>query len=84
MTIFRLLAAVALVLSLALPASAQDTSTDAPSGAISTEANAQTDANMAVRLREILGELGGYEDVRLRNLTSGNCREGVIHRALPI
>jgi small conductance mechanosensitive channel len=63
MTIFRLLAAVALVLSLALPASAQDTSTDAPSGTISTEANAQTDANMAVRLREILGELGGYEDV---------------------
>ena len=52
-------------LSLALPASAQDTSTDAPSGTISTQTEAQTDANIAVRLREILDELGGYEDVTI-------------------
>ena len=52
-------------LSLALPASAQDTSTDAPSGTISTQTEAQTDANIPVRLREILDELGGYEDVTI-------------------
>jgi hypothetical protein len=36
---------------------------DAPSGTIITEQSREMDANIAVRIREILGELGNYEDV---------------------
>lgn len=63
MSISRLLAAVALTLFMAIPALAQDATGDSPTGTISTDVTAQTDADMAVRLREILGELGGFEDV---------------------
>ncbi len=63
MRIFRLLAALALTLFMALPALAQDATGEAPTDTISTDVTAQTDADMAVRLREILGELGGFDDV---------------------
>ena len=63
MRIFRLLAALALTLFMALPALAQGATGEAPTGTISTDVTAQTDADMAVRLREILGELGGFDDV---------------------
>ncbi|MBT0958675.1 mechanosensitive ion channel [Alphaproteobacteria bacterium KMM 3653] len=43
-----------------LPAAAQD---DQPSGSIAVEDTQQTDAAIANRLREILGELEGYEDI---------------------
>lgn len=51
--------AVLCVLWLALPATAQDT----PTGTITTEATGEQDASIAVRIREILGELGNYGDV---------------------
>ncbi|MEM6499613.1 MAG: mechanosensitive ion channel domain-containing protein [Pseudomonadota bacterium] len=41
------------------PALAQD----APSGTIATEQTGQQDADLAVRIRDILAELGGYDDV---------------------
>ncbi len=58
MQIFRLLA-VLLMFLVALPLHAQE----APTGTITTEQTAELDANIAVRIREILGELGNYEDV---------------------
>ena len=58
MHIFRLLTLILLLLP-ALPTLAQDT----PSGTITTEQTREVDANIAVRLREILGELGNYQDV---------------------
>ncbi len=50
---------VILLLTPVLPGLAQA----APSGTITTEQTAQADADLAVRIREIIGELGGYEDV---------------------
>lgn len=44
--------------AVALPAAAQEAS-----GTIATETSAQQDAAIAQRIREILGELGNYEDV---------------------
>ena len=61
MTLLRALV-VLLSLLLAAPLSAQDAG-NGPTGTIATESDASTDAAMAVRIREILGELGGYEDV---------------------
>lgn len=58
MHIFRLLTLILLLLP-ALPTLAQDT----PTGTITTEQTREVDANIAVRLREILGELGNYQDV---------------------
>lgn len=54
----RLFLFLAVVLTLALPASAQEAN-----GTITTETSAQQDAAIAMRIREILGELGNYEDV---------------------
>ena len=59
--ILRLL--VLLALLLAVPATAQE---DAPNGTISAESSAQSDADMANRIREILGEIGGYADVTVQ------------------
>lgn len=47
------------LLLLALPAHAQDT----PTGTITTQQSGELDASIAVRIREILGELGNYGDV---------------------
>ena len=58
MHILRLLAFLFLLLP-ALPVIAQET----PNGTITTQQSAELDASIAVRLREILGELGNYEDV---------------------
>ncbi|MGJ8611722.1 MAG: mechanosensitive ion channel domain-containing protein, partial [Octadecabacter sp.] len=43
----------------ALPAFAQET----PTGTITTEQSGELDASIANRIREILGELGNYEDI---------------------
>ncbi|EAR52004.1 hypothetical protein OG2516_13304 [Oceanicola granulosus HTCC2516] len=59
MPLFRaLLLLVLLALPLAGPAQESG-----PDGPISATSDARTDADMAVRIREILRELGGYEDV---------------------
>lgn len=60
MRIFRFLL-VCFSLWAALPALAQDDA--GPTGTITTETSDQQDADMADRIREILRELGGYEDV---------------------
>lgn len=58
----RFISLVLLVLHLvAAPVAAQDAS--GPSGPITTVSDAELDAAIATRIREILGELGGYEDV---------------------
>ncbi len=54
----RLLRLIPLLLCLALPAPAQEAS-----GTITTENTAQLDADIAIRIREILGALDNYEDV---------------------
>ncbi len=41
-------------------------STDQPTGVITAEDDANTDAAIAQRLRDILGELGGFEDVTVQ------------------
>ena len=51
--------AVALCLPLAVPAQ----TTDQPSGTIAVEDSASRDAAIAVRIRDILSELEGYEEV---------------------
>lgn len=54
----RLLILISLLMSLAIPIAAQEAT-----GTITTENSAQQDAAIAVRIREILSELGNYEDV---------------------
>ncbi|KQI70619.1 mechanosensitive ion channel protein MscS [Loktanella sp. 5RATIMAR09] len=54
----RLFLLFALFFAVALPAAAQEAG-----GTIATETSAQQDAAIALRIREILGELGNYEDV---------------------
>ncbi len=54
----RLFLLLCLFLSLAAPSFAQEAS-----GPITTENSAQQDAAIALRIREILGELGNYDDV---------------------
>lgn len=54
----RLFLLLSLFLSFAAPSFAQEAS-----GPITTENSAQQDAAIALRIREILGELGNYEDV---------------------
>ncbi len=63
MTLFKA-ALLGLFIALGTPlgAAAQDTIAQ-PSGKITMEDSAQKDAAIAVRIREILGELDGYEDV---------------------
>ncbi|WP_321832374.1 mechanosensitive ion channel family protein [Thalassovita sp.] len=75
--LFRLLAALAYLATVSLtaptPAVAQSGSApvaDQPSGPISVEDSATQDAAIAVRIRDILGELDGYEDVTV-TVTSG-------------
>lgn len=75
--LFRLLAALACLatVSLTAPTSAVAQSgtapvADQPSGPISVEDSASQDAAIAVRIRDILGELDGYEDVTV-TVTSG-------------
>jgi len=51
------------LLALSLPAFAQDGSDAQPTGTIEVEDSAQQDAAIAVRIRDILGELDGYDDV---------------------
>lgn len=75
--LFRLLAALAYLatVSLTAPTSAVAQSgtapaADQPSGPISVEDSATQDAAIAVRIRDILGELDGYEDVTV-TVTSG-------------
>lgn len=61
MTLLRLLF-LSFALLLAAPLPAQE-DPGGPNGTIAAERDARSDAAMAVRLREILAELGGYEDV---------------------
>jgi ABC-type proline/glycine betaine transport system substrate-binding protein len=56
---FRIL--LALMLCLASPVTAQ--TSDQPTGTISVAESAQQDAAIATRIRTILAELEGYEDV---------------------
>ena len=59
MTLLRILL---IVLTLALPSMPQAQEVE-PNGTITTEQSAQLDADIAVRIREILHELGNYEDI---------------------
>lgn len=61
MSLIRLLVLLIAVLA-AAPLSAQQAA-EGPNGTITAERDAATDAAIAVRIREILTELGGYEDV---------------------
>ena len=54
----RLFLFFSLFLTFAIPATAQEAG-----GTITTETSAQQDAAIAIRIREILGELGNYDDV---------------------
>lgn len=58
MHFFRIITFLALLLP-TLPVAAQE----APTGTIAMEQSGEMDANIAVRIREILSELGNYEDV---------------------
>ena len=58
------------VLLLAIPFQLSAQSESQPEGAIAVEDSATQDAAMAVRIRDILAELDGYEDVSL-TVTSG-------------
>ncbi len=51
------------LLSFALPMAAQDADTAQPSGTIAVQDSAEIDAAIAVRIRDILAELEGYDDV---------------------
>ncbi|WP_394181177.1 mechanosensitive ion channel domain-containing protein [Yoonia maritima] len=57
----RLLSTIVLLLSLALPVSAQEAD-----GTITTQDYHRQDADIAVRMREILHELGNYDDVTVQ------------------
>ncbi|MEO0744086.1 MAG: mechanosensitive ion channel family protein [Pseudomonadota bacterium] len=55
--------ALCLALTLCLPLAALAQTTDQPSGTITVEDSASQDAAIAVRIRDILNELEGYEEV---------------------
>lgn len=59
-----------LILLLAVPVSLFAQTESQPEGAIAVEDSATQDAAMAVRIRDILAELDGYEDVTV-SVTSG-------------
>lgn len=61
---------ILLVLCLVFPIALAAQSTDQPAGAIAVEDNATQDAAIAVRIRDILSELDGYEDITV-TVTSG-------------
>lgn len=54
---------IALLLCLALPLAAQAQSSDQPSGTITVSDSAAQDAAIAGRIRDIMAELEGYDDV---------------------
>jgi small conductance mechanosensitive channel len=58
------------ILCLCLPLSTFAQTADQPTGTITVEDNADTDAAIAVRIRDILFELDGYEDVTV-SVSSG-------------
>jgi len=58
-----LLVLLALSLPAYAPANAQDSGLAQPTGTIEIEDSATHDAEIAVRIRDILGELDGYDDV---------------------
>ncbi len=66
----RLIASLLILLLLSFPILAQDSSEAQPTGTIEVEDSAQQDAAIAVRIRDILGELDGYDDVTV-TVTSG-------------
>lgn len=59
----HLIKSLLVFLLLSLPAYAQDSGEAQPTGTIEVEDSAQQDAAIAVRIRDILGELDGYDDV---------------------
>ncbi len=62
----RFLSLLLLLFTLAIPLGAQEAeapATEAPTGAIETGSSDQLDADIAIRMREIMAELGGYDDV---------------------
>lgn len=59
----RIFQVLALTLMWVVPLAATAQELAAPTGTISTQQTAQIDADIAVRIREILGELGNYGDV---------------------
>lgn len=61
---------LAFVLCLLLPIAAQAQDSTQPSGTITLDDSTQQDAGIATRIRAILAELEGYEDVRV-SVTSG-------------
>lgn len=61
---------LALLLCLLLPISAQAQTTDQPSGTINVTEDAAQDAAIATRIRDIMGELEGFEDVTV-SVSSG-------------
>lgn len=82
---------VLILLTLSPGASAQEA--DGPSGAITADQTDQSDADMAVRIREILRELGNYEDITVvvnegvvtlrgttNSLTEANALEDLVGR----
>ena len=71
--VLALLCAVSVTLTLAPPHGAQAqtiAAPDQPTGAIAVTDNAQKDAAIAQRIRDILGELEGYDDISV-TVTSG-------------
>lgn len=60
MRYFLILFSLLIGIGFSVPVFAQD---DQPSGTITVEDSATKDAAMAVRIRDILAELGGYDDV---------------------
>lgn len=59
----RFLKCLVLLLVLSFPTFAQDSGTPQPTGTIGVEDSAKQDAAIAVRIRDILGELDGYDDI---------------------
>ena len=59
----RFLHCLLVLLALSLPTLAQDSGVAQPTGTIEVEDSAKQDAAIAVRIRDILGELDGYDDV---------------------
>jgi len=59
----RILFSLIFLICLSFPTFAQDSGTAQPTGTIEVEDSAKQDAAIAVRIRDILGELDGYKDV---------------------
>lgn len=59
----RFLKCLSLLLILSFPAFAQDSSAAQPTGTIEVEDSAKQDAAIAVRIRDIMSELDGYDDI---------------------